>query len=180
MLEMVRAEQVMRDRALPPPPASLARGESWPVAWHELRGFAAVLLVQRSPYFSRWRRPRFDLLVAELVSEEGGPFICDSVGGSGPGLRYDPFAPSPRLSNGTIDGETATRVETDESGEPVSQHALGWGRAGAGVTFVELRTDVESVRVPAISAGGYFIAVATGQDPSLVVHAATDDAEATP
>jgi hypothetical protein len=38
MIEMDRAEQVMRDRVVAPPPASLARGESWPVAWHEVEG----------------------------------------------------------------------------------------------------------------------------------------------
>lgn len=79
------AERVVRNGALPRPPSSLAPGQSWPVAWHQIDGFAAVLLVKRSPYVSCWRRPRFDLLVAELASEGGGPFVCDSVGGKGPG-----------------------------------------------------------------------------------------------
>ncbi len=179
MIEMDRAEKVISDRALPPLPSSLARGESWPVAWHAIEDFAAVLFVQASSRIARWVRPRFDLLVAQLVAEPAGRFTCDNVGGTGPGSSYDPFAPPPRAADGLVETGTAMRIETDDHGEPVSHRALGWGRAGAGVTFVDLRTDVASVRVPTSSTAAYFIAVAEGQDPSLVVGTA-DEAETTP
>ena len=179
MIEMDRAEKVISDRALPPLPASLARGESWPVAWHAIDDFAAVLFVQASTRIARLVRPRFDLLVAQLVAERAGQFVCDNVGGIGPGSSYDPFATPPRAADGLVEAETAMRIETDDHGEPVSHRALGWGRAGAGVTVVDLRTDMASVRVPINSAAGYFIAVADGQDPSLGVGTA-DEAETTP
>jgi hypothetical protein len=168
------AERVVRDGVLPRPPASLAHGQSWPVAWHQIDGFAAVLFVQRSPYVSRWRRPRFDLLVAELASEGGGLFVCDSVGGKGPGSRHAPFAAPPPVADGLLEGGTATRVTTRDCGEPLSRHALGWGRAGSGVTAVELRTDVASTRV-AVDAAGYFTVVATGRDPRLDLHRAVGE-----
>lgn len=179
MFEMDRAEKVINDRALPPLPASLARGESWPVAWHATEDFAAVLFVQASSRIARLVRPRFDLLVAQLVAEPDGPFVCDNVGGIGPGSSYKPFTPPPRAADGLTEAGTAMRIETDDHGEPASHRALGWGRAGAGVTFVDLRTDVASVRVPISSAEGYFIAVAEGQDPTLAVGIA-DESETTP
>ena len=179
MMEMDCAEKVISDRALPPLPASLARGESWPVAWHAIEDFAAVLFVQASSRIARWVRPRFDLLVAQLVAEPDGGFVCDNVGGIGPGSSEDPFAAPPRAADGLVEAGTAMRIETDDHGERVPRWALGWGRAGAGVAFVDLRTDVASVRVPIISAGGYFIAVAEGQDPTLAA-GVEDEAETTP
>ena len=77
MDEMAVAERVLRDQALPPHPAQLTCGQSWPVAWHQIDGFAEVLFVQRSPYIARCRRPRFDLLVAQLAAEGTGPFVCE-------------------------------------------------------------------------------------------------------
>lgn len=182
MIEMDRAEKVISDRACPPLPASLGRGESWPVAWHAIDDFAAVLFVQASQHIPRWARQRFDLLVAQLVAQPGGPFACDNFGGIGPGSSYDPFATPPRAADGLVEAGTAMRIETDDHGEAVSHWAVGWGRAGAGVTFVDLRTDTASVRVPINSAAGYFIAVAEGHDPTLVagVEGVADEAETTP
>ena len=96
-----------------------------------------------------------------------------------PGSSADPFAP-PAAADGLIDAGTATRLMSSTDGEPESEHALGWGRVGPGITEVELRTDDRTVRVPVASEAGYFIMVATGQDPSIAVHSATDDPGATP
>jgi hypothetical protein len=67
------AERVVRDGSLPAWPTTLARGQSWPVAWHHDDRVAAVLFVQHSARVSRWRRPRFDLLVAELTAGGQAP-----------------------------------------------------------------------------------------------------------
>ena len=173
MDEMDAAERVVADRSLPPRPARLARGRSWPVAWHQVDGFAVVLFVQRSAVVARWRRPRFDLLVAELDADDGGPWVCGSATAVGPGLRDDPFTPAPGV-DGLLDGGTAVRVVAGDDGGPARQHAFGWGRAGARVGFVELRTQVESVRIPVIDDAGYFAVIAQGGDPSLLCHPAPD------
>ena len=47
------------------------------------------------------------------------------------------------------------------------------------MTCVDLRADVESVRAPISSAAGYFIAVAQGRDPTLVMGAADEAGTAT-
>jgi hypothetical protein len=63
---------------------------------------------------------------------------------------------------------------TSEDGTLESEHALAWGRAGPGVTVVELRTDHETVSGPAVSSAGYFMLVAAGRDPSIAVHSANE------
>jgi hypothetical protein len=173
------AERVVRERSLPSRPAALARGQSWPVAWHRSGRCAAVLFVEHSARVPRWRRSQFDLLLAELAAEDGSAFTCDSVGAIGPGSLGDPFAPPPAVSDGLVDGGTAERVEISDDGEPTRRHVLAWGRAGSGTSAVELRTVLESVRVPVVETVGYFVMVAIGSDPELVLHATSDDAGTT-
>jgi hypothetical protein len=174
------AERVVRDGSLPAWPTASARGQSWPVAWHHDQSSAAVLFVQHSARLPRWRRPRFDLLIAELTAENAGPFLCDSVSGIGPGSA-DPFGPPPTAgAEGLLECQTAERVTISDEDEPETRHALGWGRAASGVGAVELRTDLGSVRVPVIATGGYFVLVAAGSHPVLVAHATSDGDRTTP
>jgi hypothetical protein len=174
------AERVVRDGSFPAWPTSLARGQSWPVAWHHDNRVAAVLFIQHSARVFRWRRPRFDLLVAELTAEDAGPFLCESVTGIGPGSSDDPFGPSPAMADRLVESQTAERVTVSDEGGPARRNALGWGRAGSGVQAVELRTDLGSTRVPVSAPGGYFVIVAAGSDPVLVAHATSDDDRSTP
>ena len=139
-----------------------------------------VLFVQRSAVVARWRRPRFDLLVAELDADRGGRWVCGSATAVGPGIRDGPFAPSPAGADGLLDGGTAMRVVAGEDGGPARQHAFGWGRAGARVGFVELRTQVESVRIPLVDDAGYFAVIAQGGDPALLCHPASDGSATAP
>jgi hypothetical protein len=174
------AERVVRDGSLPAWPAKLARGESWPVAWHRDGDVAAVLFVHHSTRVPRWRGPRFDLLLAELSAEDGGPFACSSVGGMGPGPADDPFGPAPNVTDGLVEGGTAEQVTDSEDGEPPARRAFGWGRTGAAIHAVELRTDLRSARVPVTAPGGYFVVVAAGGAPTIVLHATTGEVGATP
>jgi hypothetical protein len=167
-------------RALPAWPATLARGESWPLSWHRDGDAAAVLFVRHSARVPRWRRPRFDLLLADLFAEDGGQFACSSVDGMGPGLADDPFGPPPAVTDGFVEGGTAERVTVSEAGGPPTRHAVGWGRSGTAIRAVELRTDVSSVRVPVTAPGGYFVVVAPGGAPVIVLHATTGEVGTTP
>jgi hypothetical protein len=180
MDEFEVAERVVRRGSLPPWPEALARGQSWPVAWHHDDRVGAVLFVQHSAHVSRWLRPRFDLLIAELTAEDDGPFLCDSVGGIGPGPPDDPFGPPPVVTDGLVEAGTAERVTSSDDGELPTHHAVGYGRAGSGIAAVELRTDLASVRVPVVATGGYFVLVAIGSDPELVAHGTSDEGGTAP
>lgn len=98
----------------------------------------------------------------------------------GPGSPTGPFAAPPAAAGGLIAAGTTKHVVTSADEEPHSQHALGRGRVGSGVTVVELRTNEKTVRWPVVPSAGYFMVFASDRNPSIAVHFDADDPGTTP